>query len=211
MGNLTIVNCEIQSILVMGAGNILVKDTVKYGNNVISYRGDYGASFRGDITIDNVQLRYSDEENISSNPLRILNLSYNSGNDYDTTLNPETGKHEPGEGSTNYMVTTLNVKGLSVVKYEVVKYIEKNEEGFNDIVAKEVYANDPLYICTKNVSDHSGDISKFAMDGGFSNYNRYIPPISINIEDSYQNIVMPKSETFKKTVITIDGKKVGEE
>ena len=205
MGNLTIVNCELTSILVMGAGNILIKDTVKYGSSVISYRSDYGASFRGNIAIENVELKYSSEASVSSNPLRILNVSYSGSNDYDTVLNPQTGEYEAGEGSTNYMVTNLSVKGLKVTKYEVAKYIPKNEDGFNDIEEKILTASDPLYIFTRNVSAHTSDISKFAIEGGYSSKNRYIPPVSITIENSYANIVLPSSITFRNTKITVDG------
>ena len=205
MGNLTIVDCELTSILVMGAGNIHIKNTVKYGANVINYRNDYGASFRGNIEIDNVELKYSDESSIKSNPLRIIGLTYKPNNDYDTVLNKETGEHEAGEGSTNYMVTNLTIKGLKVTKYEMVKYIEKNEKGFNDIEEKVVLANDPLYIFTADVSDYAGDISKFAKEGGVSDLNRYIPPMTITIENSYANIKLPSSATFKNTKITIDG------
>ena len=215
MGNLTMENCELQSILVMGAGNIVIKDTVIYvdsSKSVVQYRSDYGASFRGNITLENIEIKYTEEYQLGNPNTRIclVKTYYDPSNDYDSVYNPDTNKQEPGEGSTNYMLTNLYVKGIKMTKYSMVKYIEKNADGFNDIEEKIETANDQLLVFDRNVSTGFAtmDISKFKSDGGYSDLNRYIPPETIVIEDSYENIILPKSITFKDTKATVDGKEV---
>lgn len=215
MGNLTMENCEVQTVLIMGAGKVNIKNTVCYADNhksMIHYRSDYGASFRGDITLENIELKYS--EGALANPessISIIELSYDSNNDYDTDYNYETGEYECGEGSTNYMATNIYVKGAKLTKYRMVDYVEKNERGFNDIVEEHLEAGDPLYVINKGIAEGfmGNDISKFAKDGGYSDKNRYIPPESIVVEDSCKNIVLPSSTTFKNnTKMFIDGREV---
>ena len=215
LGNLTIEDCELQNILIMGAGNVLIKNTVKYvgrARSVVSYRGDYGASFRGNITIENVEARcYADALAESADgKVCILNTYYYPSNDYDTVLNKETGEYEAGEGSTNYMLTNLKVKNLTLTKYEVANYIPENKDGYNDAEKRFIPFDEELYIFSKGVNDGypNSDISKFKSEGGYSDLNRYIPPKTVVIEDSYKNIVLPNSPTFKNTEFIIDGEKI---
>ena len=216
LGNLTIENCELQSILIMGAGNILIKDSVKYVGrrvrSVISYRTDYGASFRGNITIENVEAKCFagfPEDDPTEAKVCILNTYYNPNNDYDTVLNKETGEYEAGEGSTNYMLTNLKVNGLKLSTYGVAKYIPENERGFNDIEEVVTPFDEELYIFAKSVSENfsESDISKFAKDGGHSDLNRYIPPVSVTVEGCSANIKLPNSPAFKNTEFIINGEK----
>ena len=214
MGNLTIEDCELQGILVMGAGNILVKNTISYVDyrrSVLQYRCDYGASFRGDITLDGVELRYTDACLAGEKPISLISLYYNPDNDYDKVYNKQTGEYEDGEGSTNYMATNLHVKDVRMAKYRMVEYIDENERGFNDVIKEPVEANDELYIFSREVSEgFSGyDISKFKAEGGISDKNRYVPPESITIENSHQNITLPTALAFKNvTRVALNGKNV---
>jgi len=216
MGNLTVKNCELQCILVMGAGKILIKDTTIYADRyktVLLYRSDYGASFRGDITLENVEVKYSDAC-FSSNPdatLSLITLYHNPNNDYDKEYNKETGQYEDGMGSTNYMATNLYIKGLKMTKYHMLGYVEKNERGFNDIEEEFLSSDAPIYVFNKNISCGfaGSDKSKFASDGGHSDKNRHIPPETIVIENSYKDIVLPSSTTFKNnTKVIVDGEEV---
>jgi hypothetical protein len=199
----------------MGAGNVHIKDTVCYADNhksMVHYRSDYGASFRGEMVLENIELKYS--EGALANPgssISILELSYNPNNDYDTEYNYETGEYESGEGSTNYMATNIYVKGAKLTKYRMVDYIEKNERGLNDIVEERLEANDPLYLINKGISEGfmDSDISKFAKDGGLSDKNRHIPPEKIFVDASYENLVLPASPTFKNnTKMFLNGEQV---
>ena len=56
--NANLINCEFGfAINVVGGGNLYIEGTTKsVGNSFISLRGDYGATFRGDITIIDSQL-----------------------------------------------------------------------------------------------------------------------------------------------------------
>lgn len=212
MGNLTIENCELQGILVMGAGNILIKNTVldvDTYKTALLYRNDYGASFRGNITLDSVDIRYSDSCGVSEeNPISLIKLYYNPNNDYDKVLNKQTGEYEDGEGSTNYMATNVYVRNVRMTKHRVTGYIEENERGFNDITREPLPTDDKLYIFAKGVSNGfvGYDISKFTKDGGISDKNRHIPPETITIENSYENISLPTSLAFKNaTRVVLNG------
>ena len=216
MGNLTMENCEVQTILIMGAGNVLIKDTVCYVDNhktMVLYREDYGASFRGNITFDNIELKYS-ENSLAENPnqrLSMVHLTYIQNQDYDTEYNPQTGEYENGAGTTNYMATNVYVNGVKLTKYRMTGYVDKNERGFNDIIEEHLEADDELYLFNKGIAEGymGSDISKFASEGGLSDKNRYIPPKQIVVENSYKNIVVPSSTTFKNnTKIIVDGKEV---
>ena len=215
MGNLTMENCEVQTVLIMGAGKVNIKNTVCYADNhksMIHYRSDYGASFRGDITLENIELKYS-EGSLSApgSSISIIELSYDANNDYDTDYNYETGEYESGEGSTNYMATNIYIKGAKLTKYRMLDYIEKNERGFNDIVEEHLETDDSLYVINKRISEGfmGYDISKFASEGGFSDKNRYIPPEKIVVENSCNNVVLPSSTTFKNnTKMFLDGKEI---
>ena len=214
MGNLTIEDCELQGILVMGAGKILIRNTVSYVDyrkSVLQYRVDYGASFRGDITLDNVEIRYTDACHADEQPISLISLYYNPDNDYDKVYNKDTGEYEDGEGSTNYMATDLHVKSVRMSKYRIVEYIPSNEHGLNDLKTEAVAASDKLYIFSRAVSEgfFGYDISKFTAEGGCSDKNRYIPPRSITIEDSHDNIVLPTASAFKNvTRVALNGQNI---
>ena len=216
MGNLTVENCEFQTMLIMGAGNVLIKDTVCYADNhktMVLYRNDYGASFRGNITFDGVEIKYS-ENSLLETPekrLSLLQLAFNPDNDYDTEYNSTTGEYESGVGSTNYMATNVYVKDVRLTKYRMLGYIDKNERGLNDIVEEQLPTDDELYIFSKNISEGyiGHDISKFASEGGLSDKNRHVPPKTITVDSSYKNIVLPTSTTFKNnTKIFLDGEQI---
>ena len=109
------------------------------------------------------------------------------------------------------MATNLHVKDVRMAKYRMVEYIDENERGFNDVIKEPVEANDELYIFSREVSEgFSGyDISKFKAEGGISDKNRYIPPESITIENSHQNITLPTALAFKNvTRVALNGKNV---
>lgn len=216
MGNLTIEDCELQGILIMGAGNVLIKNTVAHVDqrkSVVQYRSDYGASFRGNITLDNVELRYTDTcfDATPTPTLSLIMLYYFPNYYYDKVYNYETGEYEDGEGTTNYMATNLYVKDVKMSKRRIVGYIAENDRGFNDVETEILPASEDLYIFNKGVSDGfcGYDISKFTSEGGCSDKNRYIAPETIVIENSYDGIVLPTALAFKNnTKVTIDGQEV---
>ena len=216
MGNLTVENCELQGILVMGAGNISVKNTVIYVDcykSVLQYRNDYGASFRGRIDLDGVEIRYTDGclTGSSVSAISIIMLYYNPNNEYDKVYNRDTGAYEDGEGSTNYIATEIFIKRVRMTKYRMAEYIADDGRGLNAIRMEIEDTSDPLYIFTKGVSEGfvGYDISKFTAEGGCSDKNRCIPPRTIDIEDSYGGIVLPTALAFKNnTRVTLNGEKV---
>lgn len=55
--NASLKNCEVVYISVVGGGRLTVEDTTVYNDSIISLRGDYGSSWRGDVILKNVTLR----------------------------------------------------------------------------------------------------------------------------------------------------------
>ena len=51
--NASLKNCEVVYISVVGGGTLTVEDTTVYNDSVISLRGDYGSSWRGDVILKN--------------------------------------------------------------------------------------------------------------------------------------------------------------
>ena len=106
----------------------------------------------------------------------------------------------------------MYIKGVKLTKYEMVKYIEKNADGYNDIEEKVLNNGGNLYIFTSGIQNGGlDDISKFKEDGGFSDLNRYIPPERIEISECDANvkIVLPDSVTFVyHTTVIVDGENV---
>ncbi len=210
LGNLTIVDCEFEHINIMGAGNVLLKDSTVYLDGsyaVICCRPDYGASWRGNVTIDNVNARYSNTVNkYDSNTLMMLKTSYEE-KDYDSVYDPETDTYVAGKGSVNYLPTTFTIKNFSLTKYEMTEYIAKNADGCNDIVEKELAGTDYINLFDNKLHNSytRDDISKYKDDGGYSNKNIYIGTENLIIENCTANIVIPATPQFQNMKVTVDG------
>ncbi len=56
--NATIINSEIghQKVNIIGAGTLIIENTVVYGDNIVNLRSDYGSTWQGDLIIRNVTL-----------------------------------------------------------------------------------------------------------------------------------------------------------
>ncbi|MBR5139850.1 MAG: hypothetical protein IKV16_02225 [Clostridia bacterium] len=54
--NVSLKDCEVVYISVVGGGTLTVEDTIVYNDSLIQLRGDYGSTWKGDIVVKNVTL-----------------------------------------------------------------------------------------------------------------------------------------------------------
>jgi len=218
MGNLTMENCTFAAAAIMGSGLVKIIDSTFYidgRNTLLTMRQDYGASFRGDIVLENVELKYSKDYTAgnSSAKLMILKTGFED-KDYDSEFSHYDGNGRPvyvgGAGCTNYMPVSMTLKNVKLTKYQTVRfYVDEN--GRNAIEEKALTCNDEVYLFDRTVMETYAnvDISKFKDEGGASNLNRYIPPMAITLIDCDGiNLTLPSGPAFKNTVVTIDGEVV---
>jgi len=216
LGNLTIENSTFEHINLVGSGVASIKDSVVYadGNHsIFNLRADYGGYWRGDVIIENVEMKYTkDPMNSNSSKRLVLITAPYTDFDFDSDYSHRdaaTGKdvYVEGEGSTNYLCVNVKVKGLKLTKYRVMSYIPDNGNGMNDIIEEELKADADVYLFTYNIytAYSNTDISEFKDDGGYSNSNRYIGPETLVIEDCEVDIQVPYTAQFKNMVYTKDG------
>ena len=91
--NVSLKNCEVVYISVVGGGTLTVEDTIIYNDNVIQLRGDYGSTWKGDIIVKNVTL-------VNINEPVFFNAGW-TNHDY---------------GYKTYLPTTLTIDGLQIYR-----------------------------------------------------------------------------------------------
>ena len=129
--NLTVRNCEVgfSRINVGGFGTLLVENTTSHGNHFITFRGDYGGSWDGDVIIRNCT--WIPEE--TTEPLEIMDGS-----------NPETWDF----GYECYFTRTLTIDGLHIHNSEEnpTVYVFTNPAPYyNDKITYRVYKHSIKY------------------------------------------------------------------
>ena len=229
LGNLLIEDCTYNSILIMGSGDVTIRNTTVYADeseNFMSMRADYGASYRGSLTLENCTMKIRNTcvyNTQSSNHLTILESSYDPNFDYDRILNPNYDPNDPnsvkyldGDGTTNYLPEKIVVKNFKVVSYKMLDFIscEESENGRNTIIEEEVAfdgSTDVFLIDYQTtMSYRSVDISEFTINGGYSMKNRYIGTKELIVETAGGgamgfNLVIPNSPQFKNSTYILNG------
>ena len=229
LGNLLIEDCTYNSILIMGSGDVVIRNTTVYADqseHFMSMRADYGASYRGTLTLENCTMKIRNTctyNTQSNNHLTILESSYDPNFDYDRILNPDYDKNDPnsvkyleGEGTTNYLPEKIVVKDFKVVKYKMLEYVscDKSETGRNYLIEEEVAfdSNTSVYLIDyqTTMSYRGVDISEFAFNGGYSMKNRYIGTKELIVETTGAaplgfNLVIPNTLQFKNSTYVLNG------
>ena len=226
LGNLLIEDCVYNNILLMGSGDAVIKNTTVYADNnkhFLEFRADYGASYRGSITLEGCTIKIRDTVTYNTqqnNHLTIIASSFKSNFDFDLILNPnydpenpDSAKYIEGEGSTNWLPEKVVIKDFKIVKYKMLEFVPDRGDGRNTIIEEEVLF-DPTtevflfdYATTKNYT--RVDISEFAPTG-FSAKNRYIGTKELIVEttagaDLNFVLVVPNSPQFKEATYTFNG------
>ena len=206
LGNLTIRNSTFEHINIFGmGGTAAIYDSTVYidgGYAVFNFRDDYGATWRGDVIIENVTMKYSRDYKAgnSSNELCIIHTKNFYDFDFDKELAgvDENGNniYVDGKGSTNYLPVNVYIKNLKLVRY-TYEYVSPSE-----IIETEVpIGQDYIYLYNVRLDGFQEDISKFQDDGGRTNLNRLIATEYIYIENCNVSVKIPQTPQFKNTVV----------
>ena len=95
-GNITVRNCEIGRVNIIGGGQVLIEDSIFYSDSyMINLRNDYGSIWMGDVTIDNVTV-------------------YNGSNSYLCIFNP-TDFYNHDFGYETVAPTNVYINDLTVI------------------------------------------------------------------------------------------------
>ena len=195
---MVLVRCLYINIFGMG-GVAAIYDSTVYvdgGLAVFNFRDDYGATWRGDVIIENVTMRYSKDYKAgnSANELCVIHTKNFYEFDFDKEL--VNGEYVDGKGSTNYLPVTISIKNLKLVRY-TYEYVSPSQ-----IIETEVpLAQNYIYLYSPRLDGFHDDISKFLDDGGRTNANRLIATEYIYIESVNVDIKIPQTPQFKNTVV----------
>ena len=200
LGNLTIRNSTFEHINIFGMGGVAaIYDSTVYvdgGYAVFNFREDYGATWRGDVIIENVTMKYSKDFKASSsaNELYVINSKRFIATDYDKDL--VNGSYVDGKGSTNYLPINVSIKNLKLVRY-TYEYVSPSEIIETELPLTTTY----IFMYYKDIYGFQDDISKFADDGGYTNLNRLICTEYVYIENCNVEIRFPDTPQFQNIVI----------
>ena len=206
LGNLTIRNSTFEHINIFGMGGVAaIYDSTVYvdgGYAVFNFRDDYGATWRGDVIIENVTMKYSKDYKAgnAANELCIIHTKNFYDFDFDQELAgvDENGKniYVDGKGSTNYLPVTVSIKNLKLVRYEY-EYVSPSQIIETEVPLTQNY----IYLYNVRLDGFKEDISKFQDDGGRTNLNRLIATEYIYIENCNVSIKIPQTLQFQNTVV----------
>ena len=232
LGNLLIEDCTYNSILIMGSGDVVIRNTTVYvdeSQNFMSMRQDYGASYRGTLTLEGCTMKIRDTckyNTQSNNYLTILQSSYDPNFDFDRILNPNYDSSDPtsekyleGEGTTNYLPEKIYIKDFKVEKYKMIKYVStaESETGRNYLIEEQVALDKNTVVCLFDYQTTMAylkvDISEFAFNGGYSMKNRYIGTKELIVEttngaDLSFKLTIPNTLQFKNSTYTFNGQNI---
>lgn len=150
-----IVDCELgHSFNIVGGGKLEVINTTKKGGSFICIRGDYGASFDGDIVIRNCALipekpYYEVPTGEKVNSVRIISADFASGNE---------GYCNWDFGYTCYMPRTITIDDFKCDADEVVLFNIIKDTAFEE-------KNKNQYQITEKIT-YVGDIKPYLMTVG---------------------------------------------
>jgi hypothetical protein len=200
LGNLEIRNSTFEHINIFGSNGIAeIYDSTVYvdgGLAVFNFRDDYGATWRGDIIIENVVMKYCRDykEGNAANELCVVHTKNFYEFDFDKEL--VNGQYVDGKGSTNYLPVNISIKNLQLKKY-TYEYVSPSQIIETEVPIDQNY----IYLYSPRLDGFHDDISKFKDDGGHTNLNRLIATEYVYIENCNVNIKIPSSPQFKDTVV----------
>lgn len=200
LGNLEIRNSTFEHINIFGMGGVAeIYDSTVYvdgGLAVFNFRDDYGATWRGDIIVENVVMKYCRDykEGNAANELCVVHTKNFYEFDFDKEL--VNGQYVDGKGSTNYLPVNISIKNLQLKKY-TYEYVSPSQIIETEVPIDQNY----IYLYSPRLDGFHDDISKFKDDGGHTNLNRLIATEYVYIENCNVNIKIPSSPQFKDTVV----------
>ena len=199
--NVTIKDSVVNKLNFIGDGVATIENTVVYVDgsfhDVINLRSDYGSTWFGDLVINGLEMRYSDEPS-SSNPFSLIRAIW----------------YNHYFGYTVHMPQNIVLNDVSIIRftYGIDKDGNRWEELDESTRNKEQIL---LYYASKNnVATYAVDLSNPSLTvNGEMNNNPIVPTKSVVINnykysDTPVTIVMPTSPTFKDMTVTVDGVKI---
>ena len=200
LGNLTIDNCTFEHINIIGSGTAKITNSTLMadgGQCVFNVREDYGATWRGDIIIENVKMLWCDLEDYSK--LYVLNT-----HDYHPTQHFSSYKDKNGNyiGDTiNYLPVNISITNLSVWQYTYSTW-NKNFEPIYDSLEE---SNREVYLFHDSIYQYTDDnIAEL----GEKRVNRYIGTETLTINNTQANIKVPGTLNVENMVYFHDGKQI---
>ncbi|MBO5946380.1 MAG: hypothetical protein J6Q69_07225, partial [Clostridia bacterium] len=201
LGNVTLRNCEVGSATMQGSGDILIENHTAYVSNsasVVLLRSDYGSTWRGKLTMKNIDIKYDANdpytEGNAATRITLFNTNrYEQNGVYESFLNKNTGEYVIPETFTNYLPTTVDIENVTLYVY--------NYTGFDSATGKHIgyteqLADDDVYLFNMSIYTYSEDLR-------YAFANRYLAPDSISIKGSSANIILPDTPQFDDCEITV--------
>ena len=196
--NVIIKDSVINKLYLIGDGTARIENSVIYldhpEHNAISLRADYGSTWFGDIVIDGLEIRYSQDPSLR-HPYTLFSANW----------------YNHDFGYTVHMPQNIVLNDLSIVRFtygigedgkrwEIIDESTRNEE--------QVFL---FYAPEDSVGSLTADLSiAGATVNGAININPVIPTKTLVINNyKYKstpvNVVLPTSPTFKDMKVTVDG------
>ncbi len=195
LGNLKIVNCTFEHINIFGSGVAEIYDSTVYvdgGYAVFNFREDYGATWRGDVIIDNVTMKYCNDYKATNSNNELYVINSKNFIDFDFDKDNVNGSYVDGTGSTNYLPINVTIKDLKLVRY-TYEYVSPSHIIETEVPLGTTY----LYMYHRSLWGYKDDISKFKDDGGYTNNNRLICTEYVYIENCNVEIKFPNTPQFE--------------
>ncbi len=193
--NATIRNSTAEHLNFIGDGDILLENVTIYADatkTAMNFRSDYGSTWAGNITINGLEMRYSNKLS-SSAQLTIIKAAWNNHN----------------FGYTVYYPQHMTINDLSTVRYTY----GINSDGTRWENIEEATRNQrKIYLISTSVGNHRSDLSDpDATISGKKNINPVVPIGTVTINNfKYKNnpvnITLPTSTTFQYMSVIVDGK-----
>ena len=204
LGNVTLRNCEIGAASMQGSGDILIENHTAYmsgySHDVIGLRADYGSTWRGTLTMRNIEIRYDvNFDYTKGNPQNFITIfetnNYERDAIYESFYNESTGKYEMKSTFTNYMPSEIYIENVSLNKYNYTGFdpITRTFQGLTLTAA-----NDKVYLFNKSIYGYLTEDIRTAFA------NKYMPADKITVVGCQARIVLPDTPQFSdcKFVIT---------
>lgn len=192
--NASIKNSTAEHLNFIGDGDILLENVTIYADatkTAMNFRSDYGSTWAGNITINGLEMRYSNKLS-SSSQLTVMKATWNNHNFGYTVSYPQH----------------IVINDLSTVRYT----FGVNSDGTRWENVEEATRNQrKIYLISTSVGNHTSDLSDpNAKISGKTNLNPVIPIQSVTVNNyKYKstpvNIVWPTSKTFNGMTALVDG------
>ena len=174
--NGTVKNSTFEHMNFIGEGLIKLENVTVYADAtscVINLRDDYGSTWKGDIEISGLTVKYS--KNLSL--ISLCKASY----------------HDWWFGYTTYLPEKIYLDDVKLVKYK--QTTDKNGNRTETEISTNAI---PLYLFPTSIYNQKKDISKLQSEGGAAQYNPYVGTKYVKVTNCPGlNVKIPTSPQFK--------------